>query len=1013
MLNWRNHLAASCGLAALIAAMPAMAQTEATPSAPTSAPGEPVPPPTDHPAAPAPERDIVVTGTRIARPNNHSAAPITTVTSADIAAQGATTIEEVLNRLPQVQANAEQNYGETDTGKQRIRLRSLGFERTLTLVDGLRLGIQNGMDVGIIPNALVERIDVLSGGASSVYGSDAVAGVVNFILKKDFDGVVLTGNYSVYDHDNRANAVTAAAARAYTAVPRGRTIDGGRLDLSLTAGKSLLDGALNLSSFVDYRASSQVSLVDRSLSVCEVTQKIATGALSCSRSTYTAAGTIIPGGTGGRLLVNDPAGSGRFLPYASGPGTTANPYDEIAFQRAFQRLNTGVLVTARLSDDIELYGNALFYRDRSFNTRPNRVFSSQAYGDAPYQVNCDNPFLSASQRATLCGAQTSGLVPLDVRYRFDGLPRVRTELVNQGVRVVGGLRGSVLDDAWTYDVAGVYSLMKMRAIYPAYPDFARVNRSLDAVAVGGVPTCAATVSGLDRDCVPFNAFAPFNSDSRLNRYLFSRHDGSENGSGQMWQALAVLSGDLGHYGLTSPLAEQGVAVAFGSEFRAERYTEGADALFRQSNGGTDQRLTQHVNEVNAELQVPLVEHRAWTELLQLNGGYRLSHYNRVAGRFSTWKVEGLWQPVTDIGLRASFNKAQRAPTVVEANQASNIYYDLNAPNDPCAATPDPNSSDPDVRVAPTATLEQCRRTGLPDRLYGSAALSCLDESCTARSGGFPLRPETAYTKTFGVILRPRWLPGLTLSADRFLIDLRDSITYLGVNDYLDGCLTTGDDYFCRGVVRDPVTFRLDGAPATKPTTGYLARGTRNGYYNDSHGWDFQAQYGLGLGGAGKLDLALNGSLVTSVGAQESPVATPRNCVGYYGSPCGESMPRWSHGLGATWTSPDKAVHLGANWRHIAAMTISYNAPAETGIAPNEAQRRSAYAGVPTYDYLDLSGSFDVGGRFTLRLAVNNLFDRDPPLLPDSRSVLGLLRSNTLFRYDLLGRQLVANVSVKF
>ncbi|MBB4619372.1 TonB-dependent receptor plug domain-containing protein [Sphingomonas abaci] len=408
-------LGTSCATAALVAA-PAPAQTPD----PATAIGDPVASAKLAAASdddtPRDNRDeIVVTGTRIVRPNVTSAAPITTVTSAEIAAQGATTIEEVMNRLPQVQANAEQNYADS-SGRQRIKLRSLGFERTLTLVDGLRLGIQNGMDVSIIPNALVERIDVLTGGASSVYGSDAVAGVVNFILKKDFDGINLSGIYSFYNHDNRANPVTDAASAAFFPFPLGRTNDGGRADLTLTAGKTLFGGALNVSGFVNYRQSNQVSLGDRSYSACEVSQAIATGALNCTRSTYTQVGTIVPGGVGvGSTLVNNPDGSGTFVPYNSGPNTAANPFDDIAFQRNFKRVNAGGFVTANLSSDIELYGSGLYYRDRSFNTLPNRVYSYTAYGSTPFQTNCDNPFLSASQRTTLCGAKTSGLVPLDVR----------------------------------------------------------------------------------------------------------------------------------------------------------------------------------------------------------------------------------------------------------------------------------------------------------------------------------------------------------------------------------------------------------------------------------------------------------------------------------------------------------------------------------------------------------------------------------------------------------------------
>ncbi|MFG6283626.1 TonB-dependent receptor domain-containing protein [Sphingomonas sp. S6] len=1020
MMMYKGILASTCCLAALLA-MPAQAQVTTDQDAATQI-GDPVASAKlaadrarDDSVTADKSQDIIVTGTRIARPNNRSAAPITTVTVAEIAAQGATTIEEVMNRLPQVQANAEQNYADSD-GRQRIKLRSLGFERTLTLVDGLRLGIQNGMDVSLIPNELVERIDVLSGGASSVYGSDAVAGVVNFVLKKDFNGIALTGNYSFFNHDNRANPVTEAAGRAFFPAKQGWTNDGGRANLTLTAGKTFLDGAVSLSGYLNYRQSDQVNLGDRSLSACEVTQTIATGVLNCTRSTYTQAGTIVPGGIGvGSTLVNDPSGSGRFVPYNSGPGTSTNPFDELAFQRPFNRLNTGAFLNARISSDIELYSTAMFYRDRSFNTLPNRVYSYSAYGAPAYQTNCDNPFLSASQRTTLCGTRTTGLVPLDVRYRFDALPLVETGFENRGVRVAGGLRGKVLDDAWRYDIAGVYSMMRAKTIYPSQPDYDRVNRSLNVVNVNGTPTCASVVSGADRACVPFNAFIPGNSNLALNDYLFTSTDGSQNSTSLMWQALAVLNGDLGKYGITSPLAEQGVAVAFASEFRAELYKSSADAQFRASNGGTDARFTQNVVESNVEVQAPLIEHKPYTDLLQVNGGYRVSKYNRLNGTFNTWKVEGIWAPIADIGFRTSFNKAQRAPTVIEADQASNVNYTTTGPNDPCASTRDPNSSNPNVRVAPTASIEQCRRTGLPDNLYGSATLDCsaLNTGCTVRNGGFNLKPETAYTKTFGVILRPRFIRGLTVSADRFIINLNDSINFFQVNDFLNGCLTTGLQYYCRGIVRNPGTYTLNSAPGGNPATGYYARGTSNSYKSQSHGWDFQGQYTLGLAGAGSLDTSFNGTLTTRVGSQDTPDATPRNCVGYYGPGCGESMPRWSHGLRTTWTSADKVASVSLNWRHISGMTISYNAPADTGIPANTAQFRRFYTGVPAYDYIDLSTGFDIAKRFSLRVSVNNLFDRDPPLLPDSRNVLGLLRSNTLFRYDLLGRQIVVGASARF
>lgn len=553
--------------------------------------------------------DIVVTGTRIVRPNNRSAAPITSTTANDIAIQGATNLEDVLNRLPQVQPNSEQNYADSE-GRQRIKLRSLGYERTLTLIDGLRVGLQQNLDVGIIPTQLVERIDVLSGGASSVYGSDAISGVVNFILKKNFDGLAVNANYNLYNHDNRSNVVTDAAGRAAFASPRGLTNDGGRIDLSLAAGKNLFGGAVNVTGFVNYRHADQVSIGDRSYSACEVTQPVKDGPLSCTVSTYTPVGTIVPqsGPNSGRILVNDPSGARNFVGFNTGRGTAANPFDDLPAQRSFNRINAGGFLTARISDDVELYSNALWYRDKSFNTLPRRVFAFSSYGSTPFTVNCANPFLSASQAGAIgCSPGSTGTVPIDVRYRFDGLPPVENRFVNEGVRISGGLRGRVLDDVWSYDVAGMYSRNKLTSAGGAFPDFDRVNRSLKVVNVNGVPTCADAAS--DPACVPFNAFAPYNNDAALIGYLFNGNDGVYNQFSQLWQGLATLSADLGRYGATSPLAKDGVAVAFASEFRAENYSSRGDEAYRVSNGGSDIRATQNVWEVNAEVQAPLVQEK--------------------------------------------------------------------------------------------------------------------------------------------------------------------------------------------------------------------------------------------------------------------------------------------------------------------------------------------------------------------------------------------------------------------
>ena len=297
-MQFRNSTSVLAVMAAIVLSAPALAQTTANTAQESSPDEEDI---ADQRAAiiagrtgsSGSDTDIVVTGTRIQRPNNKSAAPVVTTTSAEIAAQGATTIEEVLNRLPQVQVNSEQNFSDSE-GRQRIKLRSLGFERTLVLIDGLRFGLPNTIDVGIVPTMLTERVDVLSGGASSVYGSDAVSGVVNFILKKNFEGVRFDANYSLFNHHNRGGVVPDAATRAGLNFKRGWTNDGARANLNLAAGVNLFDGRVNITTYLNYAHSDVLPFANRSHSACEISKSGLNAPPTCLRATFTGVGTIIP-----------------------------------------------------------------------------------------------------------------------------------------------------------------------------------------------------------------------------------------------------------------------------------------------------------------------------------------------------------------------------------------------------------------------------------------------------------------------------------------------------------------------------------------------------------------------------------------------------------------------------------------------------------------------------------------------------------------------------------------------
>ncbi|MEG3125380.1 TonB-dependent receptor [Sphingomonas sp. GB1N7] len=974
----------------------------------------------------ADDNEVVVTGTRIRRPNMVSAAPITSITAREIQAQAAVNIEEVLNRMPQIAPDSQQNYQDSD-GRQRIKLRNLGFERTLTLIDGQRAGTQNGVDVGMIPTSMVERIDILSGGASSVYGSDAISGVVNFILKKDFTGLQIDGNYSFYNHTNRANIITPIAQTYAFATPLGQVNDGARADLTLTAGKHLFDDALKVSGFVNYRKANFVPYTNRATSACQLNEAGKDGVLSCQRSTYSSSGYISPqsGPNAGSVYVNNPNGTRTFVGYGNGPGLAANPYDGYPYQRAAERVNAGGFASLKISDAAELYSTGLWFHDKSSNPYPTRIYSYTVYGGTPYQVNCNNPFLSASQASTICGAQagTSATVPLEVRYRFNNLPPATDVYVNEGVRITAGVRGDI-GEAWHYDLGGVYARNRQAYTASAYADFDKVNRSLNVVNVNGVPTCAAKISGVDPNCVPFDAFSANNSDAALGNYLFTGRDGTTIGRNALYDVLFNVTGDLGKYGIKSPWAEQGIALAIGAEYREDHLNNTADALYRSQNGGSDVTLQQNVKEANIELQVPIFEKRRFAELLQVNGGYRVSKYDTNPETFSTWKAEGLYSPLPGLTFRGSINKAQRAPTVVEIAQATGSSYGLQggSQNDFCAGTItqeiDPTDPTGTRRIptyhAPTVSREICAATGLTGSLaalYGSTTLSCPNSQCTVRTGGFTVDPETAYTKTFGVLIQPRFLPRFAFSVDRYIIDLNNSIGYNDYSYYQDGCAKSGLAYFCSFLVRDAATGILYNAAGSNPTSGYIRQGTTNNYKLKSHGWDFQGQYTLLTQRLGSVEWIFNGSLATVASQQDSPIQPVRDCAdGYYGSGCGQLIPKWSHGLRTTYTTPDQFASISLNWRHIGPLLNTTNSGLFGFTA---ADVRQTFYRIPAYDYFDLAISFRIARQFGFRITANNLLDKDPPIIPNSYSV-SLSRNNTIpQRYDSLGRNISFGTTIKF
>ena len=951
-------------------------------------------------SSPAVVGELVVTGALIRGTNSVSAAPVTTVSAADLRFQGVLNLEEAINRLPQVRADSTQfTNGSDANGRAKINLRNLGDQRTLILMDGQRVLPVQATDLNIIPASLVRRVEVLTGGASTTYGSDAVAGVVNFILDKTFDGLRLDASYSVYQHDNDDMAVRGLIANFPNVVtPSAHVTDGVRKDATLTAGRTFADGRGNISLFGGYRVQHPVRWADRDYSACRVIPTDDRAGATCAINTiYTHYSRFEPlsGPSAGQALYVDRHGGEAFAPASQSADYGANTRESFNFMRSDERRSAGVFARFAFSEAAELHAAALYMKD---------VSSSQFYpyinltGSRPggFQINCDNPFLSASQAAGLCGsaAGTHALISTEYTAIMSGpgsLP-LRAEAVNEDYRISVGLTG-VLGGAWRYDLNALTSRVSSSLSDDNQVDPEKLNNALNVVLDKGTPVCAAALSGVDPDCVPANVFREGAIDPAFYRYAYRNYVWYDDHA--QTDVTASLSGDLGDYGLKSPWAERGVAVAVGGEYRLDvlkqKISPAAQAFEALS---PPLRGRQSVYELYGELQVPIATGRPLLDNLEVVAGVRHSKYSTRDALLPTWKYELQYKPVRDWLLRASLNRAARAPNISELYTAAFRTVSL---SDPCAG------------AHPTASLSACAFTGVSAAQYGRVP-DCPEQLCRTYGGnGNPdLRPESAKTVTAGLVYTPSRMPGLLLSADYYRIAVKGYIGPVQAADVFANCLDTGDAYYCRFIHRAAGTGALYG---DDPADGYIAVGAQNTALLLNEGVDVQAAYNLDLGEAGKLAVNLVGSRLIKAGGNSAPGEVLANCAGYFGAPtCYAPRPKWRHDLRVTWRAPWRGAALSANWRHIGGTRLAANSG-----DPAVANGAALYAYAPftrlkTYDYFDVGASVKVSSVLTARLAVNNLFDRTPPVVPSS-FVDGTTNNPNTYTgvYDPLGR----NVQLAF
>jgi outer membrane receptor protein involved in Fe transport len=1000
-------------------------------------------------AAPAIE-EVVVTGSRLLQaPNDISISPITSVGSEDIAKTGLVRVEDVLNMLPQVQMEQGSGNSIASLGNATVSLRALGSQRTLVLINGRRMqpggsgGVPgpgssaNSADIDQIPSELIERADVLTGGASAVYGADAVAGVVNFVLNTHYQGVRIDAGYSWNHHENNDQTYLGYLSDFGATLPPSSVNTGQNRNISILMGSNFADGKGNATMYATYLNSSPAVGNQFDHAGCTLNGgSTPNQPIRCGGSSTSAHGRFLlfggkkAGSTSATLLDGsvDPK-TGQFRQFG---GQDLYNYGSLSyFQRSQERWTAGGFLTYDVNQHVSVYSETMFTRNASTaQYGPSGAF---AFTHKPV-IGCNNPLLTAQEASTICtpgnltANQTLYGLPLDTdpatatfkiwvaRRNVEGGPRLDNYL-SDSIREVIGAKGEI-NDAWTYDVYGQFGITDFQdreGNFLGDPQIANALQAVPNPAVGGVAgvpagaaVCAARLAGTDASCVPWDIWvpgyyqpgAPGSPPTTANQLNYLTVPSTYTSNAREYIVDASVTGDLGKYGLKLPSANSGVSVNIGTEYREEVYIFAPDYIFSngfQAGGAPSKPIDGrfHVWEGFTELRVPLINDAPGAYLLSLDGGYRYSSYTEGFNT-NTYKIGLEWAPIRDVRLRGGYNRAVRAPNINE----------LYAP----AAVGAGGTADPCWGAAPVLTAQECLLTGVPLNKYGHLLVNPAAQINTLTAGSLNLTPEIADTYTVGVVFQPTFIQNLVVSVDAFNIKVKNTIISLPSNTIITDCALTGDPTKCSLIHR--------GADYSlwTDTSEYVDTTNQNIGTVSTKGADVLGHYRLDIGPrAGRLDFALNGTYTKDFTTQPIPGESQfsYNCQGHWGGTCGAPLPSWRHVFTTDWLTPWWGLDLTARWRYIGSSTVDRSS--------TEPALQAAYytstAHIPAYSYLDLSASIPIGTNFTARLGVNNLADKNPPLILNgslSDCPNTSCNDNTwVGTYDTLGRYIFFNLTAQF
>ena len=1019
---------ASSAAFVLAAMAPAAAQTATPVDAQTQAPGV-------DPAAPlgsdtttgaaaqtaAPEAnagsEIVVTGSRIARPTLDSPIPVTTLTQADLTRTGAVVIGDVLNDLPSLrstysQANSTQFIG--TAGLNLLDLRGLGPSRTLVLVNGRRhITGSSGeflVDTNTIPTDLIDRVDIVTGGSSAVYGSDAMAGVVNFVLKRNFDGLTLNAQSGINDGGDR-----------------------GTYRVAGTFGKNFADGRGNIALSLEYNQANLLSYTDRA----DLTgayagrnqfQRIAPASAGTAQRTfltgvrsfgYDNGGNFIPYADGNLLSCNEVVaacrangaprvfGFGRdgtlseynygtdFRPVGSNNnqnGSGATLTDTGTLDPSLKRYVANLIGHFDVSEAFKPFFEAKFVRVESF-AQSSGTFNQggsqgtdaegETYLAGGIPIAFDNAFLNPQAAATIRSLLPAGSDYFRVNRNNTDLGTRDEATRRDTYRIVGGVEGTFNDD-WHYDVSANYGEFRTKSRFSNNQIQSRFYNAIDAVRNGaGQIVCRINQTTVtDPSCAPLDILGEGRASQAALNYINTTSTGS--GKSTEFDVNANLVGDLSQL---FELPGGPVKFAIGAEYRRETASyayddtiKGGDTFF---NVIPDFRPPAFaVKEAYGEIEIPLLKDLGFAKELTINGAGRVADYKGSTGTVYAYNFGGIYAPISDIKFRVNYSRSVRAPTLGDLYASNSQNFEIL--DDPC----DVNF----INTGRSTRAANCAAAGVPANFVNSVARAGSTEYV---SGGNPnLQAEKSRSWTYGAILQPRFFPGFALTVDYYDIKIDKVIQSVDAQTILDACYDapTLDNQFC-SLINPRQANGLFARPALlQSVVNYAGRRAK--------GIDFDASYNHRFGGDTKAAFRVVGTWVrdrTDFPYLDEP-SRPDRVKGELGDPI------WN--VNASVDLTHKNFTLGYQVRYIGRQSITdWEAQHDTNGVP---ALNPTYADVVYYPkviYHALRASMDVDKRFTFYGGVDNLTDKKPPY-----GLLGNGDGDAI--YDNIGRFMYVGASVK-